>query len=652
MYRSSVGLGKVGCNFTEKETQLGIYTAQTSKMLLEVYESARAHLPVIKIVMDAETYQKESVFSIQIEGLVENMAYVWRIINEDYSYSPSILDPFAKETLFFEGEWRNMIKKRRKYVVPKPMIPWEETVIYELHVGHLTKKQEAIPTEKKGTFSGVIYQLPYLKQLGVTTLELLPIFKWNAHALKHSKLQTGQLLEDIWGYNPISFFAIDERYSMSKDSIQTIDEFRDLVEQAHEQGLEIILDVVYNHTGEGGAEGDAFHFKHLAPEVYYKYRDTGEFLNSSGTGNTLNTNHPIVKQMIIESLLYWSEEIGVDGFRFDLASILGQDEQGRWLKRSLLDDIAEHSLLSKVKLISESWDAAGSYDVGKMPYPFREWSDCFRDTMRQFIKGDPGKVKVVADCLLGKEISFTDTTKDFSHVIHFITAHDGFTMWDLLSYSQKHNEMNGEGNKDGSNANYSYNWGNEGESDDPHLLEIRKRGMRNLMCLLIFSKGVPMLLMGDEIGRTQYGNNNAFCQNNDYVWMDWERGVRFKEQYLFVQRVLALRRHLDYFRTDSKENYEISWHGVQQNEPDWSYYSKSIACFIKGKESLFFIANSHYEALNFELPPAHTRWCRLIDTSKSELEESVKEEVTQSLRYEVKAYSICLFKEMTYEKNE
>lgn len=650
MYYSSIGHPIVGCHFLDKKAQLGIYTTKASKMLLEVYEEAQSDLPIIKIILDAEAYQKENIFSIQIEGLKENMAYVWRVIEEDYSYSPSILDPFAKGVLFFKGEWRNIIKERRRYTIPKPQIPWKETIIYEMHVGHLTMNHQMIPIQERGTFSGLIHQLPYLKQLGISTLELLPIFKWNAHALKNRNPHTGELLEDVWGYNPISFFAIDERYSVSKDSTKASDEFRVLVEKVHEQGLEIILDVVYNHTGEGGEEGSAFHFKHLAPEIYYKYDDRGGFLNCSGTGNTLNTNHPIVKRMIIDSLLYWSEEVGVDGFRFDLASVLGQDKHGVWMKDSLLNEIAEHPVLKKVKLISESWDAKGSYDVGRVPKPFREWSDYFRDIMRQFIKGDLGKIRATADCILGKEISFIDTTKDMGHTIHFITAHDGFTMWDLLSYNEKHNEENGEDNRDGNHANYSYNWGREGETEDLHLLETRKRGMRNFMFLLILSKGIPMLLMGDEIGRTQYGNNNAFCQNNPSVWMDWERGIVFKPQYLFVQRLIALRKSLDYFKADSKEAYEVSWHGVQYNKPDWSYYSKSIACHIQGEQGLFLIVNSHYESLNFELPPSSKKWSRLVDTSKSDIVDQIKEEIVRSATYEVNPYSICLFKEVGHDK--
>ncbi|ADZ83787.1 alpha-amylase family glycosyl hydrolase [Cellulosilyticum lentocellum] len=650
MYGSSVGQSVIGCHFTEMRTHLGVYTTIASKMLLEIYEEARSIVPITKVIMDAATYQKDNVFSIQIEGLKEGMAYVWRIVHEDYSYSPSIMDPYAKGTFFFQGEWRNIIKKTNRYHLPKPQIPWEETILYEMHVGHFTMNNKTLSNEKRGTFIGLMQQLPYLKQLGVTTLELLPIFKWNAYTLKNRNPQTGELLEDVWGYNPVGFFCVDERFSVSKESSKAIDEFKLLVEKAHEEGLEIILDVVYNHTGEGGEDGTAFHFKYLAPKVYYKYNDKGQFLNCSGTGNTLNTNHSIVKKFIIDSLVYWSEEVGVDGFRFDLASILGQDECGRWIKTSLLNEIAEHPLLGKVKLISESWDAKGSYDVGRMPYPFREWSDYFRDTMRQFVKGDQGKIKALADCIQGKEVYFTDLTKGTSHMIHFITAHDGFTMWDLLSYNDKHNEANGEGNRDGHNANYSYNWGVEGTTEDTNILEARKRGMRNLMCLLILAQGVPMLLMGDEIGRTQGGNNNAFCQNNESVWMDWERVTTFKSQYLFVQRLIALRKSLDYFKTADKNNYKISWHGIRYNQPDWSYYSKSIACFIEGDQSLFLVANSHYESLRFEMPPSNKKWCRVIDTAYKEIEDIINEEIIEETNYEVKPYSICFFKEINHKK--
>ena len=277
MYGSSVGQSVIGCHFTEMRTHLGVYTTRASKMLLEIYEEAQSIVPITKFIMDAATYQKDNVFSIQIEDLKEGMAYVWRIVHEDYSYSPSIMDPYAKGTFFFQGEWRNIIKKTKRYHLPKPQIPWEETILYEMHVGHFTMNNKTLSKETRGTFIGLMQQLPYLKQLGVTTLELLPIFKWNAYTLKNRNPQTGELLEDVWGYNPVGFFCVDERFSVSKESSKAIDEFRLLVEKAHEEGLEIILDVVYNHTGEGGEDGTAFHFKYLAPEVYYKYNDKGQF---------------------------------------------------------------------------------------------------------------------------------------------------------------------------------------------------------------------------------------------------------------------------------------------------------------------------------------------------------------------------------------
>ncbi len=635
-------LAMLGCYQVGDATYFSIYATRAWAMLLEVYETENSSLPVARKLIYKNECHKENVFSAYFSGNKKVSTYVWRMVNEDYSYSPSILDPYAKKVVHFEGDWRNIIGDQLPYTVPKPHIPWKDTILYELHVGHFTYLDQSIAPSQRGTFSGLSHKLAYLKELGVTSIELLPIFKWNRATLKNRHTHTGELLEDVWGYNPISFFCIDERYSERKTSQGALAEFRQLVEKAHQLGLEVILDVVYNHTGEGGYDGFSFHFKTLAPEVYYKYDDMGQYLNCSGTGNTLNTNHQVVKDLIISSLVYWSSEIGVDGFRFDLASILGQDEKGRWLKHSLLHEIAEHPILSKVKLISESWDAKGSYDVGRMPLPFREWSDYFRDNMRKFVKGDQGIVEAISDCLMGKEIYFANPKKNNVHAIHFMTAHDGFTMWDLLSYNEKHNEVNGESNRDGHNANYSYNWGEEGETENQAILEARKRGMRNLMSLLLLSRGVPMLLMGDEIARTQKGNNNAFCQDDETVWVDWNMIKTFEENFLFTKKVIHLRKELDYFKQDNEDAYEISWHGIQYGKPDRSYYSRSIACHIQGKESLFMVANSYHDCLQFELPPTHDKWLCLIDTSfqKQPADEAIIDEKC----YVVQPYSICLFK--------
>ena len=626
-----------GCEWTGRHFKFAIFAHHEDAMVLEVYQEAHSTTPIHKEIIRPS--EQEDKFTTYVEGLSEGMYYVWRIMNEDYSYSPTIMDPYAKGVLYYNGEWRNLVTKQDSFNHLKPQIPWNETIIYELHVGHYTKMDKSIPEEERGTFKGLQKKLPYLKQLGVTTLELLPIFKWYPHTLKSKNPYTGALLQDVWGYNTLAFFAIDERFSVKQTSADSLKEFKTFLEAAHKEGIEVLLDVVYNHSGEGGKDGVKIHFKMLAPEIYYKYNEQGEYRNCSGTGNTLNTNHPLVKELIKDSLTYWADEIGVDGFRFDLASILGQDEKGLWLKESLLNEIATDPILSKVKLITEGWDAKGSYDVGRMPAPFCEWSDYFRDTIRKFVKGDQGIVSAVSDCMLGKEIYFTDTRKGKDQTIHFITAHDGFTMWDLVSYNQKHNEANGENNRDGHNANYSYNWGVEGETQDAHIIEARWRAVRNLVSLLLLAKGTPMLLMGDEIGRTQGENNNAFCQDNEIVWVNWEENKQRMAHLNFVQHVIKLRKQLDYFKDDTA--YTISWHGIHQKQPDWSYYSRSIACYIEGKESLFWVANSYYEPLTFELPTINGKWHCVMNTSSSE----IVDEIVESGSYIVQAYSVCLFRE-------
>ena len=644
MYDMTRGTFKIGVFFTNNSVSLGLYTTRANKVLLEIYKDKDTKIPFIKTVLD-EKYKENNIFGIEIQDLKEGMSYVWRIVKDDYSCSSTILDPYTTCAVFTHGEWRNILKKNNLSMsINKPYIPWEKTIIYELHVGHFTKDCMQIKQELRGTFLGLKEKLSYLKNLGITTIELLPIFKWFDETIKNDNPDTGERLKDVWGYNPISFFQIDERYSVDKTSEGAIKDMRDLVEAAHKEGIEIVLDVVYNHTGEGGKDGRDFNFKNLAPEVYYKISDNNEFMNCSGTGNTFNTNHKIAKSLVIDSMMYWTEVIGVDGFRFDLASILEQDDKGRWDKNGLLTTIANHPVLSKIKLISESWDAKGSYDVGRMPGPFREWSDYFRDSVRQFIKGDQGRIKAIADCLQGKEIYFSDIAKANFHMIHLITAHDGFTLWDLVSYNEKHNRLNGEDGRDGHNANYSYNWGVEGESTDLNIVKTRKKVIKNLISILLLSKGVPMILMGDEAGRTQFGNNNAFCQDNKTVWFDWNRALDFDGQYKFVKRLIELRNTLDYFNETDSDLYNLSWHGIFNENPDWSYCSRSIACLIEGKQTLFLIANSYHENLEFEIPYKNETWIRLIDTEKDDINECIEEKQVKGNKYKVKPYSICLFK--------
>ncbi|WP_069997984.1 glycogen debranching protein [Cellulosilyticum sp. I15G10I2] len=651
MYNVKKGIPLLGCSLDSNGANFGIFSNSAHNIVLEIYHSFKEKIPVFKIILDKMHYATGDIFHIYVEDIEEGMSYVWKIMDSAHELSKPILDPYAyciEEDPCYPLTYRNGIVHKLYSESRKPSIPWEETILYEMHVGSFTKDISANMEEvKRGTYTGLIDKLPYLKQLGITTLELLPVFKWNPYTLRNRHPVTGKLLQDVWGYNTIAFFALDEKYSIDKDGFQVIQEFKQFIEAAHRLDLEVILDVVYNHTGEGGIGGKSFNFKYLSNNIYYKFDENNEYANHSGTGNTLNTNHYVVKQLILDSLRYWVTCMGVDGFRFDLASILGQDQYGKWMNHSVLNDISQDPILSHVKLISESWDAKGSYDVGRMPYHFREWSDYFRDTIRKFIRGDQGLTKSVADCMVGKEIYFSDAKKNNTHAVHFITAHDGFTMWDLLSYESKHNFENGEENRDGHNANYSCNCGVEGETSDVQILNMRKRRVKNYMCLLLLSKGIPMLLMGDEFCRTQKGNNNAYCQDNDIVWVDWERQKRFEDIFTFTKDLIKLRKTLKYFNHKKNNNYVVTWHGVYYNKPDWSYYSRSIACHIKGeKESIFIVANSYHEPLIFELPPSETKWLRVVDTNlTSPKDADIIGQKIESSHYQVECYSICVFLE-------
>lgn len=653
MYDIEKGEPLLGCNLLEDGANFAIFSDWTEGMILEIYEEGRYNVPLQKFILNRKQYVVENTFCIKIKGIMPKMGYVWRTMDTAGKCSKALLDPYAYAMvpLTEEEGYCNIVVKNERTQSSRPHIPWKDTVIYEMHVGHFTKHPTSgISEEERGTFKGLIRKIPYLKKLGITALELMPIFKWNPYTIRNVNPYTGEKLQDVWGYNTIGFFALDEKYTVSKNNYEGIREFKELVEEAHQNGLEIILDVVYNHSGEGGHDGKDFNFKHLGKNTYYRLDERGNYRNCSGTGNTFDANNPIVKKLIIESLRYWTTYMGVDGFRFDLASILGQDAEGRWMKQSLLNEIADDAVLSNVKLISESWDAKGSYDVGRMPYAFREWSDYFRDTMRKFIKGDQGIVKSVVDCMQGKEIYFTDPMKSNTHTIHFITAHDGFTMWDLLSYNEKHNMENGENNRDGNNANYSYNWGVEGDTDNKAILNQRKRCMKNGMCFLFMGKGVPMLLMGDEVARTQGGNNNTYCQDHAGVWMNWEFKDDFKEILSFTTRLINLRKHLTYFVEQGIRKSKVSFHGVHYRQPDWSYYSRSIAWHIENEdaEDLYMVANNYHESLVFELPITGKQWVRIVDTNLSSPEDisSVGVKISNNC-YKVTAYSFCIFKEST-----
>ncbi|MGL4361946.1 MAG: alpha-amylase family glycosyl hydrolase [Cellulosilyticaceae bacterium] len=642
MYRVKKGSPNLGSNLTLEGIQLGIYAPNAHKMLLKFYENQDDLNSVAVLTLDKEAFTTGDIFHIEIIGLNNATLYTWQIIDEKENISHCLLDPYATGVIQKkEGQniYFNMIPRRLDDLVASPKIEWEDTVIYELHVGHYTKNDLSQEESKRGTFNGLINKLPYLKKLGITTIELLPILKWNRHTLKNKCPKTGELLYDEWGYNTIGFFAIDPMYC--ENPLNAREEFLNFMNKAHELGMEVILDVVYNHSGEGMTDALPINFKALADEVYYK-KQNDRYLNCSGTGNVLNAKHVVVKNMILDSLNYWVTTFGVDGFRFDLAIILNQDEHGNCMEHGILDDIANHPVLRHVKLISESWDAKGSYKVGHMPAPFREWSDSYRDSIKRVVKGDYNMMPSFAKCIIGEDIGFKDWNKNAFSSIHFITAHDGFTLWDLVSYNNKHNDENGEGNRDGHNCNHSDNCGFEGETDNPDIIAMRIKRIKNYMAILLLSSGVPMVQMGDELGRTQNGNNNAFCQNNEMVWVDWDVRERKKELNTFMENMIAFRKQ--HISAIKKGKDVVKWHGVSLKTPDWTYYSRSLAWEVSSEGQRYYVAiNNFTETLKFEMPSTTKKWSKIIDTDKKE--SFLKKDYTVSDVEPVAEYSICVFKE-------
>jgi isoamylase len=508
--------------------------------------------------------------------------------------------------------------------------PMADSVIYELHVRGFTQDPSS-QVRQPGTFRGLIEKIPYLLELGITAVELLPVTEFDEADNERINPEDGSALRNFWGYHPLSFFALKASYAADGGPGGEVNEFKDLVKALHAAGIEVILDVVYNHSGEGDQRGPAYSMKGIDNSTYYMLASDGGYMNFSGCGNTINCNHPYVRHFILDSLRYWVTEMHVDGFRFDLASILGRDQDGNVLASPpLLEQIAGDPVLADTKLIAEAWDAAGLYQVGSFPNWGRwaEWNGRFRDDIRRFIRGEPGMVGSLATRLAGSSDLF-QSDREPGHGINFVTSHDGFTLADLVSYDDKHNLVNGEENRDGDPNNLSWNCGQEGPADDPEIRRLRERQVRNFATLLILARGVPMILAGDELGRTQRGNNNAYCQDNRISWLDWERGASHRSLMRFFRLLIAFRRSHNLLRYDSftvREGLgaEIHWHGFRLGEPDWGHDSHSLAMHLRGNapggraEDIFLIANAHWEAHDFELPPLDEgAWCGFVDTGKA-----------------------------------
>ena len=516
-----------------------------------------------------------------------------------------------------------------------PRYPSARTVIYEMHVRGFTRHPSSrVSEQKRGTYAGLIEKISYLQKLGITAVVLLPVFQFDAQDCPPG-------LVNYWGYAPVSFFAPHQAYSSQPNGTGPVDEFRDMVKALHRAGIEVILDVVFNHTAEGDEFGPTLSFKGVDNTTYYILeQDRSRYANFSGTGNSLNANHPIARRMILDSLRYWVQEMNVDGFRFDLASILARDSSGHPLASPpVLWDIDSDPWLAGTKMIAEAWDAAGLYQVGSfVGDSWKEWNGRFRDDVRSFFRSEPGFVRRLADRIVGSPEIYGHEEREAEQSVNFVSCHDGFTLNDLVSYDRKHNEENREDNRDGTNDNRSWNCGVEGPSDDPEIEKLRNRQVKNFLTVTLLSLGTPMLSMGDEVRRSQNGNNNAYCQDNEISWLSWNLVNEHADLYRFTSLLIS-RRLLRDVRAE-RERISLSrlihgankgWHGIRPNQPDWSDYSHSLAFSAEIQQEkllVYLILNAYWESLNFELPllenRANEKWYRWIDTYLSCPEDIVE----------------------------
>ncbi len=640
-----------GASIVRGGINFSIFSRHATACTLVLFEKGTAE-PMAEIPFPDE-FRIGHVFCMIVFGLdYETIEYGCRMdgpyqpfLGHRFDPSKILLDPYAR-AISGRNVWGRPSPNHKNYPYrARPIFndfdwtgdrpletPAADLIIYEMHVRGFTRHPSS-GVNAPGTFAGLREKIPYLKQLGVNAVELMPIHEFDELDNKFTNPQTGEKLKNYWGYNTIGFFAPKAGYAATGRDGTQVDEFKALVKELHRSGIEVFLDVVFNHTAEGGEDGPTISYRGIDNKTYYMLKPDGRYQNFSGTGNTMNCNNPIVRNLVMDSLRYWVAEYHIDGFRFDLASALGRDARGEPLANPpLLEAMAYDPILGKTKLIAEAWDAGGLYQVGSFPNYGRwaEWNGRYRDTIRRFLKSDAGQVQEMAQRIQGSPDLYNRRTPTAS--INFIAAHDGFTLADLFAYSRKHNEANGENNRDGTDANDSWNWGHEGPTDDPAINALRRRLVKNAAAILMVSQGVPMILMGDEMGRSQQGNNNSYCQDNEINWLDWRLLETNADLFRFVQQVIAfrwahpsLRRQVHFQQSHGKGCPDISWHGVVAGEPDWSEQSRRIAFTLCSRhapeltdDDIYVAMNMHWEDEAFGLPPLPRplRWHLFADTNR------------------------------------
>jgi len=633
-----------------------VYSEHATAVELLLFSDHDAPQPERVITLDPELNHSFHFWHVHVAGVGPGQIYAYRMDGpKDTSRSGGrfnrnkvLIDPYALgnvNTLWNRGDavgpQDNVETSMRSIVLDPddydweddelPDIPMSESVIYEMHVRGFTKSPTS-GVAHPGTFRGIVEKIPYLKSLGVTAIELLPIYDFDESQVLR-KAPDGTPLHNYWGYDPYGHFAPQSSYCVEPEEGAHLIEFRDMVKALHKEGIEVILDVVYNHSSEGNQNGPTISFRGQANEAYYHLvpHDKQYYMDYSGCGNTINANHPVVTKYIIESLEYWVTECHVDGFRFDLGSVLSRGPDGAPMDvPPVLWNIELSKILSETKVIAEAWDAGGLYQVGRFPgNRWAEWNGPYRDDIRRFLRGEPGIIPLVATRIAGSQDLFGTQDEKPSNSINFITCHDGFTLNDLVSYNGKHNEANGEQNRDGSDDNRSWNCGVEGPTDDPEIEALRCRQAKNAAVILLMSRGTPMILGGDEFRRTQQGNNNAYCQDNDVSWYDWALADKHAEMVRFFAGMVALRkrfptlRHDDFYcgELNSRGMPDVAWHGCRLDEPGWNDPMCRVLSFTlaaRGDEAdLHVMLNMYDLGLDFELPQIDgRRWSLAVDSAK------------------------------------
>ncbi len=645
-----------GATVDPSGVNFSIFCRHATWVELNLYQSAEAAKPFQVIRLDPTHHQTYFTWHVYVEGLPSGVWYTYRVDGPTntretgfrHNANKELLDPWARAVSDIHWDRARASRPEERSPSMRAMVvnddydwegdqplghPFEETILYELHLGAFTRHPSA-GVQHPGTFAGMIEKIPYLKDLGITDVELMPIMAFDVQDLPASSSRLG--LSNFWGYSTHSFFSPHPGYCVTPEQGTHRREFKDLVRALHRAGIGVILDVVFNHTAEGGATGPWINYKGFGNDTFYHLdpSDRRQYRDFTGCGNTVNCNHPLVNACLLDSLEYWVREFHVDGFRFDLASALARGEDGQPMTHpSFLWHIELSEQLAQTKIIAEAWDAAGLYQVGGFPgYRWREWNGRYRDVIRRFVRGEGGLIGELATRLSGNSDLYQSAGRLPSNSINFVTCHDGFTLRDLVSYDRKHNLANGEDDRDGTNENYGHNYGQEGESDDSRLIELRRRQAKNLLAILLLSQGVPMLLYGDEVLRTQRGNNNAYCQDNEIGWMDWDLLAPNADMLRFVRGLIAFRkrhpclRHRRFLtgeRGSAQRLPEIRWHGAQLNAPAWQDPQARVLAFTlgavaKGEEDLHIVLNLSEDPVAAELPVLEGyRWAVAIDTAQS-----------------------------------